>query len=115
MTMPASAPVEVTLDTFENEVTHADVPVVVDFWAPWCGPCRTIAPVLEELAKEYEGKVKVAKVNVDDEPDLAKVFRVTGIPTLVGIRGTKVVSQQVGVHGRVALTEMFTNLAEETA
>ena len=101
----------VTLDNFEARVQNADVPVVVDFWAPWCGPCRAISPVLDELAETYAGRVKVAKVNVDEEPDLAQTFRVTGIPTLVAVRGTKVVSTQVGMSGRGALEQMFEQLA----
>ena len=107
----AHHPEAVTLDTFEDRVQKAGMPVVVDFWAPWCAPCRAIAPMLEELAATYAGKVKVAKVNVDEEPELAQVFRVTGIPTLAAIRGTKVVATQVGLSGRGAIEELFERLA----
>ena len=104
----------VTLETFEASVQNSEVPVVVDFWAPWCAPCRAISPLLDELAQTYAGRVKVAKVNVDEEPDLAQVFRVTGIPTLVAVRGTKVVNTQVGMSGRGALEQMFEQLATST-
>ncbi len=67
-----SEAIELTSNNFEDEVVNSDVPVVVDLWAPWCGPCRAIAPILDKLAQEYDGKVKVAKVNVDDEPELAQ-------------------------------------------
>lgn len=108
-------PVAVTLETFEKEVTQSAIPVVVDFWAPWCAPCRAISPMLEEMAATWAGKVKVAKVNVDEEPGLAEVFRITGIPTLLAIRGSKVVGTQVGLAGRGALEQLFADLARAPA
>jgi thioredoxin 1 len=75
--------VEVSDETFDTEVAGSDKPVFVDFWAPWCGPCRTVAPIVEDLASQYEGKVKVAKINVDDSPQVAQKFMVTSIPTFI--------------------------------
>lgn len=76
-------PIHVTSATFEQEVLASEVPVLVDFWAAWCPPCRLIAPVLDELAERHDGRLKVAKVDVDSDPDLAGMYRVSGIPTLI--------------------------------
>jgi len=81
---------------FENDVLKSNVPVVVDFWAEWCGPCRVIAPIVEELSKEYNGKVQFAKVNVDESPDLAGRFGVQGIPTLIIFKDGEEVGRLVG-------------------
>jgi len=89
-------PVVVTDDTFEQEVLKSDVPVVVDFWAVWCGPCRMIAPVVEELATQYDGKVKFAKVDVDDQQKYAGQFGIRSIPTLLIFKDGKVVDQVIG-------------------
>jgi thioredoxin 1 len=89
-------PMHVTDAAFEQAVLKSAVPVVVDFWAPWCGPCRQIAPSLEKIAKDYEGKLIVVKVNTDENPEWAGNFGVTGIPTLLFVAGGKVVYQQVG-------------------
>ena len=75
--------IEVSDATFDNEVAKSETPVFVDFWAPWCGPCRSVAPIVEELANQYQGKVKVAKINVDDSPEVAQKFMVTSIPTFI--------------------------------
>ena len=75
--------IEVSDATFDNEVAKSNTPVFVDFWAPWCGPCRSVAPIVEDLANQYAGKVKVAKINVDDSPEVAMKFMVTSIPTFI--------------------------------
>nr|WP_321307445.1 thioredoxin [uncultured Sphaerochaeta sp.] len=88
----------VTKSTYEAEVLKSDVPVVVDFWAPWCGPCRMQGPILEQLDKELDGKMKVVKVNVDDEGELAMTFGVQSIPTLLFYKDGKVVDKAIGVR-----------------
>lgn len=97
----------VTQSTFQTEVLAQELPVVIDLWAPWCGPCRSVGPILDELAVTYEGRVKVVKVNVDDEPQLAGVFRVQSIPTILVMRSRTVTDGQVGFAGRAALEGLF--------
>ncbi len=92
--------INITSQNFEEEVTKSSVPVLIDFWAPWCGPCKMMAPVVEEIAKEVGGTAKVGKVNIDEEPNLASSFGVMSIPTFVVVRGGKVVGQTVGVQGK---------------
>jgi thioredoxin 1 len=89
-------PIHVTDDEFEETVLKASLPVIVDFWAPWCGPCHMVAPVLEEIAKEYSGKVIVAKVNTDENPKWAIQYGVQGIPTMLFIKDNEEVDRQVG-------------------
>ena len=98
-------PVVVTDATFQAEVVNSDLPVVVDLWAPWCGPCRMIAPVLEKMAGEYLGRMKVAKVNVDENPRTSSMFNVRSIPTLLVFRGGKVVDRIVGAAPEPALRQ----------
>jgi thioredoxin 1 len=100
----------VTQANFESGVMKSTLPVVVDFWAEWCGPCRMIAPVLSQLAKEYKDKLVVAKVNVDQEPDLAMKFGVQSIPTLLFVKDGKVVKQQVGAVPRQVLDKIVKDL-----
>ena len=88
--------VEITDSTFQDEVVNSDTPVVVDFWAEWCGPCKMIAPIVEELAGEYEGKVKFAKMDVDSNPQTPMQFGIRGIPTLLIFNGGQAVGQVVG-------------------
>ena len=90
------AELKITAANFETEVLHSELPVLVDFWAAWCGPCRMLAPAVAELAEEYAGKVKVGKVNVDEEPALAGAFRVRSIPTVVVFRNGEEAERSVG-------------------
>ncbi len=90
---------ELTEDNFEVEVIQASTPVVVDFYAPWCGPCKMLAPALEQLAGEFAGRLKFTKANVGETPDLAASFEVSGVPTLMLFHGGKVVDQVVGLSG----------------
>jgi thioredoxin 1 len=90
-------PVHVNDNTFEQTVLKSPIPVLVDFWAPWCMPCRMVAPSLETLAREFEGRLLVAKVNTDENPDWAGRYGVKGIPTMLFIRDGQIVDQQVGV------------------
>ena len=87
---------EISDSSFDSEVLKSATPCLVDFWAPWCGPCKSIAPVLEELAKEYSGKLKVVKLNVDDNPQTATMYNVRGIPNLIFFKGGQMVEQIVG-------------------
>ena len=90
-----------------EEAIAGSVPVLVDFWAPWCGPCRMIAPVIEEIAVEFDGKAVVGKVNVDEEPGLAQRFGVMSIPTLIVLKGGKVVEQAIGARGKADVAAML--------
>ncbi|MDY6387358.1 MAG: thioredoxin [Fibrobacter sp.] len=97
----------ITKNNFEQEVLHSDKPVLIDFWAPWCGPCRMLSPVISEIAEEYGDKIKVCKVNVDDEGELAASFNVMSIPTLVVVKDGKVTNSAVGVRPKVQIVEMI--------
>jgi thioredoxin 1 len=110
-----SEPIHVTDAAFEKVVLQSTVPVVVDFWAPWCGPCKMIAPVLEKLAKEYAGKLIVAKVNTDENSENAMKYGVQGIPTLLFVANGKVVYTQVGFRGEPMLrmaVEQFVEVSQ---
>lgn len=100
----ASANVVILNETnFESEVIKSSVPVLVDFWAEWCGPCKMLAPTLDELADEYVGKVKIAKLDIDNSPNLAAQFGVTSIPTLLFFKGGEIQNQMLGAKGKSAL------------
>ncbi len=90
---------------FEQEVLQSDVPVMVDFYADWCGPCRMVAPIVEELAGEYAGKIKIGKINVDENPNIAKQYNVMSIPTILFIKGGKVVDQVIGALPKASLQQ----------
>jgi thioredoxin 1 len=92
---------------FDKEVLNSDVPVLVDFWAPWCGPCRAIAPVVDALASEYAGKVKIGKMNTDDNQATPMRYQVRGIPTLLLFKGGQVVEQRVGITSKPDLQKML--------
>ena len=90
---------------FEDEVLKSDKPVLVDFWAPWCGPCQVMGPIVEELAKDMEGKVKVGKLNVDENPGVAEKLGIMSIPTIIIFKDGKIAKQLVGVQAKQALKD----------
>jgi len=100
------AEITLTKDNFEEEVMNSDIPVVVDFWATWCGPCRMMGPILEKFAEEFDGVYKVGKVDVDDEEELALRYSIMSIPTIKVFKDGKNTSSAVGVQSREALLEM---------
>lgn len=106
-----AAPIELTADNFEDEVVNSDIPVIVDLWAPWCGPCKAISPILDKLAVEFDGKVKVAKCNVDNERELAQAFNVQSIPMVITMKGRDVQDVTVGFRGESPIREMFEKAA----
>lgn len=101
------AELTITKENFENEVLKSDIPVLVDFWAAWCGPCKMLAPTIEELAKEYEGKVKVGKINVDEQQELASKYGIMSIPTVLVFKGGNVAAQSVGFVPKEKLVAML--------
>ena len=97
----------ITKSNFEAEVMNSDKPVLIDFWAPWCGPCRMLSPIIAEIAEEYGDKVKVCKVNVDEEDELASSFSVMSIPTLIVIKEGKAVNSVTGVRPKEQIVGML--------
>ena len=108
--------ITITSKNFENEVEKSDVPVLLDFWASWCGPCQMVSPIVDEIAESSIGEFKVGKINVDEEQELAQGFNVMSIPTLMVIKNGKLVNQAVGVRSKQEILEMlkfmmpFTNI-----
>ena len=99
--------VTLTNDNFDSEVLEADVPVLVDFWATWCGPCRAVAPLVEQLAGEYDGRAKVAKLDVDSARQIAGRYNVTSIPTIIVFKGGEAVDQVMGARPKAQLAQLL--------
>jgi thioredoxin 1 len=105
-------PINVTDAAFEKTVLQSELPVVVDFWAPWCGPCKMVGPILDKLAKEMAGKVLIAKVNTDEDPQWAQKYGVQGIPTMIFVAKGKIVHRQVGALPEGMLRDTITQFLE---
>jgi len=101
------AEITLTKDNFEKEVKESDKAVLIDFWATWCGPCKMIAPIIEEIAEEFSDEVKVCKVNIDDEPSLATKFGITSIPTLLVVKNGEAVKASVGYIPKETIIDLF--------
>lgn len=99
--------IEITSSNFESEVLNSNIPVLIDFWAVWCGPCRMLSPTIDKIAEDQEGKIKVGKINVDEQAALAAQFGIASIPTLMVFNGGKVVATTVGVQSREAIESML--------
>lgn len=97
------AEIKLTKENFKTEAMESGLPVIIDLWATWCGPCRMLGPVIEELAEEYDGKLKVCKVNVDEEPELAEAFHVTSIPLVIKLENGKVTASSLGYKPKETL------------
>ncbi len=102
-----NAAITLTTDNFESEVLNSDVPVIVDFWADWCVPCKLIAPILEELATEHAGKLKIGKVDVDDQRDIGSKYNIMSIPSLLVFKDGQVVKQHVGAAPKATLEDLI--------
>ncbi len=101
------AVITITNENYDQEVTNSTVPVLLDFWATWCGPCRMLSPIVDEIAEEVSGTAKVGKINVDEQPELAKKFGIMSIPTLIVIKGGNEAQKAVGVRNKQQILEML--------
>ena len=98
--------INITNENFENEVMNSDKPVILDFWAGWCGPCQMLTPIIDEIAEETKGSIKVGKINVDEESDLARRFQVMSIPTIVSIKDGEMIDKIIGVQSKETILNM---------
>lgn len=102
---------EVNQENFEQEVLKSDIPVVIDLWAPWCAPCRMISPIFEQLGPNFDGKVKMVKMDIDQSPDIAAKYNISSIPTFLAFRGGEVVDKKVGALSRTGLSDFISQFA----
>jgi len=102
--------IEITNDNFESEVLQSQIPVLIDFWAPWCGPCKMIGPVLDQIADEYSGQLKVGKINIDESGTLAEQHGIVSIPTLIVYKGGEMAAQKTGAAPKHDIETLFKNL-----
>jgi len=105
--MASEKVVHVSEQSFESDVLHSETPVLVDFWAPWCGPCRSVAPIVEDLATQYAGKIKVAKINVDESTDVATRYQITSIPTFILFKNGQVADRALGALPRSEFVKLI--------
>lgn len=101
---------DVTEDSFKTEVLESDIPVLVDFWAAWCGPCRAVAPVLEQIAEEQDGKLRIAKLNVDENPNIAAEYRITSIPAMKVFKGGEEVLEIIGAQPKQMIEQQLADI-----
>ncbi|MCL2809311.1 MAG: thioredoxin [Treponema sp.] len=102
--------ITITCDNFDSEVIKSDIPVLIDFWAPWCGPCKMLSPVIDQIAIENSGRLKVGKINIDDEGDLAQQYGITSIPTLIVFKDGTMAAQKNGAAPKHDIESLFKNL-----
>lgn len=107
--MAAKNIITLTAENFDREVIKSDMPVLVDFWAEWCGPCRMVAPIMDELASEYEGRAKVGKINVDEQRELAEKYRIMSIPTVMLFKNGEIIEKIVGARTKADFAKMIEN------
>lgn len=106
------AEIIITKDNFNDEVKNSQIPVLVDFWAPWCGPCKMLGPVVAKISEEYDGKIKVCKINVDEEENLARQYMVMSIPTLIAFNNGEIIKKTIGYMEMDDILDMFGDLVK---